>query len=202
MPKVPASHGVERRRQILTAAFNCFVINGFSATSMESICREAKLSPGAVYHYFPSKEAIIEALAQLGRGQTASLFAQEQSTGLRGIVIRALTIFCRPDAASSAQLDIRLWNEALHNPQLKQIFLASERELMNFLVTAARRGSGASHTHEKAEAAALLVASLIAGLELQKAMHPDRDFLNCVDVWKSWFQESSNSPEESNGREP
>ena len=62
MPKVSAAHLEARRRGILKAAFRCFVRNGLHTTTVRDICRAANLSPGAVYRYFPSKQAIIEAL--------------------------------------------------------------------------------------------------------------------------------------------
>ena len=59
MPKVTQAHLEARRQQILDAAFGCFARQGFHQTTMQDICREAELSPGAVYRYFDSKEAII-----------------------------------------------------------------------------------------------------------------------------------------------
>ena len=63
-PKVSEQHVEARRKQILDAAFACFAREGFHQTTMQEICREAGLSPGAVYSYFNSKEEIIEASCQ------------------------------------------------------------------------------------------------------------------------------------------
>ncbi len=54
----------ERRAHILDAARTCFSRAGFHRTSMQEICAEAKMSPGGIYRYFASKDAIIEAIAQ------------------------------------------------------------------------------------------------------------------------------------------
>ena len=54
----------ERRSHILDAARTCFSRSGFHRTSMQEICAEAKMSPGGLYRYFASKDAIIEAIAQ------------------------------------------------------------------------------------------------------------------------------------------
>lgn len=56
MPKVSDAHLEARREQILDAAEACFSREGFHQTSMQDICREAELSPGAVYRHFSSKE--------------------------------------------------------------------------------------------------------------------------------------------------
>jgi AcrR family transcriptional regulator len=61
MPKVSTGYMQARREQILDAASNCFARKGFHLTSMKDICKEAELSPGAVYLHFSSKEDIIEA---------------------------------------------------------------------------------------------------------------------------------------------
>jgi TetR/AcrR family transcriptional regulator, repressor for uid operon len=53
--------------RILGAARKCFVQSGFRGASMHDICREADMSPGALYRYFPSKESIIEAIAEQDR---------------------------------------------------------------------------------------------------------------------------------------
>ena len=64
MPRITEARKTERRDQVLQAAFVCFARRGFHQTTMQEICAEAGLSPGAVYGYFPGKDAIIEALAR------------------------------------------------------------------------------------------------------------------------------------------
>lgn len=54
----------KRRLQILQAALECFTKQGFHQSSMQTICKKAGLSPGTVYHYFKSKDDIIEHIAQ------------------------------------------------------------------------------------------------------------------------------------------
>ena len=61
MPKVSKEHSEARRRQIIDAAYQCFARKGFHQTTMRDIYEEAGLSPGAVYHYFDSKDEIIQA---------------------------------------------------------------------------------------------------------------------------------------------
>ncbi len=53
-----------RREQILMAALEQFYLNGFSATRMDAISNQLGISKGTLYLYFPSKEAIFEALIQ------------------------------------------------------------------------------------------------------------------------------------------
>ncbi|RKN08765.1 TetR/AcrR family transcriptional regulator [Streptomyces radicis] len=63
MARVSQEHLEARRRQILQGAARCFARDGFHGTSMQDVFKETGLSAGAVYRYFPAKEAIIGALA-------------------------------------------------------------------------------------------------------------------------------------------
>lgn len=59
---VPEQHE-GKRREILAAAHRCFLRHGLQGASISMICKEAGISPGHLYHYFPSKEAIVEQMA-------------------------------------------------------------------------------------------------------------------------------------------
>jgi TetR/AcrR family transcriptional regulator, fatty acid metabolism regulator protein len=57
--KAPA---VDRRRQILDAAVRVFARQGFHACRVSDIAREAGVAYGLVYHYFNSKEQVLNEL--------------------------------------------------------------------------------------------------------------------------------------------
>ena len=59
MPKLKPDVQRARREHILDAAERCFARNGFHRSSIHDICKEAGVSPGALYVYFDSKEALI-----------------------------------------------------------------------------------------------------------------------------------------------
>ncbi|WP_441237865.1 TetR/AcrR family transcriptional regulator [Bradyrhizobium sp. 930_D9_N1_4] len=69
----PVKHE-QKRSEILGAAIRCFIWDGFRGASTTDICTEAGISPGHLYHYFPSKMAIIEAMIDLGLARTAERF--------------------------------------------------------------------------------------------------------------------------------
>ncbi len=50
----------QRPMEILTAALGLFVRNGFAATKIADIAKQAKVSKGTVYLYFESKEALFK----------------------------------------------------------------------------------------------------------------------------------------------
>jgi AcrR family transcriptional regulator len=53
-----------RPDEVLDAALELFMEKGFATTRVEDIARRAGISKGAVYLYFPSKEAILEGLVR------------------------------------------------------------------------------------------------------------------------------------------
>lgn len=54
--------GHERVATLLSAASACFVEKGFDATTMTEIAARAEASIGSLYQFFPTKEALAEAL--------------------------------------------------------------------------------------------------------------------------------------------
>jgi AcrR family transcriptional regulator len=60
-PKLQEKKSEETRQQILETALELFRRKGFERTTMRDVARAARLSLGASYYYFPSKEAIVMA---------------------------------------------------------------------------------------------------------------------------------------------
>ena len=67
MPKLKPDVQRARSEHILDAAERCFVRAGFHRTSVHDICKEAGVSPGALYVYFDSKEALIAGISERDR---------------------------------------------------------------------------------------------------------------------------------------
>jgi len=75
MPKLKPDTQRARREHILDAAEVCFARAGFHRTTMQDICKEALISPGALYVYFASKEDLIAGIAERDRAEFADRFA-------------------------------------------------------------------------------------------------------------------------------
>jgi AcrR family transcriptional regulator len=75
MPKLKPHIQRARREHILEAAERCFARSGFHRTTMQDICREACISPGALYVYFDSKEALIAGICERDRAEFAERLA-------------------------------------------------------------------------------------------------------------------------------
>ena len=52
----------DRKESILDAALACFVERGFHGTAIPQIAEKADIAAGTIYHYFDSKEALVNAL--------------------------------------------------------------------------------------------------------------------------------------------
>jgi TetR/AcrR family fatty acid metabolism transcriptional regulator len=59
---VRAQQGADRRRQIIDAAVRAFARRGYEACRVGEIATEAGVAYGLVYHYFHSKEEILETI--------------------------------------------------------------------------------------------------------------------------------------------
>jgi AcrR family transcriptional regulator len=61
-PAVSEKDKLHRRDEIMVAAKKVFAHNGFHATTIADIAKEAGLAYGSVYQYFDSKEELFDAL--------------------------------------------------------------------------------------------------------------------------------------------
>lgn len=76
MARPKKSEGRDTRREILDAALDLFAVDGYFGTSMRQIARAVGVRESALYHHFPSKEAILEdLLGELGPGKAQQLAA-------------------------------------------------------------------------------------------------------------------------------
>jgi AcrR family transcriptional regulator len=86
MPRV-VKHPDIRREELLGIAASLFARTGYDGTSVDDIIREAGLSKGAFYHYYPSKDALLEALASRAAEQAlerlAAVFSDRQMTAIQ-----------------------------------------------------------------------------------------------------------------------
>lgn len=117
---LPCTRMERRERQvqrILTAAKTCFVRSGFQGASMHDICAEAGMSPGALYRYFASKEAIIEAICEADRREDAALFAvvAGKANVVEGMVFGAMTHIRHVHETNAAPLFAQICAESVRN---------------------------------------------------------------------------------------
>src|SRR2546423_1484825 len=59
----------ETKKRILNVAFRLFHEQGYNATSVATILREAEINSGSLYHFFPSKEALLSGVLEFALGE-------------------------------------------------------------------------------------------------------------------------------------
>jgi TetR/AcrR family transcriptional repressor of nem operon len=65
----------ETKNELLNAALAVIRSKGYSATTVDDICRKAGVSKGSFFHYFPSKEHLAIAAAEHFANMAGGLFA-------------------------------------------------------------------------------------------------------------------------------
>jgi TetR/AcrR family fatty acid metabolism transcriptional regulator len=71
----------ERSRQILDAAVRVFARKGFQAARVGDIAAEAGVAYGLVYHYFDSKDAVLDAVFREAWGRLLAAVEVAEDTG-------------------------------------------------------------------------------------------------------------------------
>ena len=88
----------DRREQIIDAAMRVFAQKGFSKATNKDVAREAGITPGLIYYYFESKEALLTAIIenrsplQVLTTLPEQLLAQPLEVFLRFLLLRILSV--------------------------------------------------------------------------------------------------------------
>lgn len=128
MPKLKPDTQRARRENILDAALHCFARGGFHATTMQDICKEASVSPGAVYVYFASKEDLIAGLCERDRNEFAERFAHlaEAPDFIKALQGMGEHYFI-DESADRQRFVIEMGVELTRNPRIAEIFMKVDR---------------------------------------------------------------------------
>jgi AcrR family transcriptional regulator len=145
MRRANAQLKADRRDEILAAAQRCFVRSGFHGASMQDICAEAGMSPGNLYRYFPSKEALIAGIAERDRAEVAQEFASaDLSRGLFTVIEGMAQHHFAEKPDEQVALCTEISSEARRNPEIARISAAFDADVKRWLTdlfrAAAARG--------------------------------------------------------------
>ena len=129
-----------RPDEVLDAALALFIEKGFAATRVEDIAVRAGLSKGAVYLYFPSKEAILEGLVKraiLPIANNALGLLENYAGDPRLVISTALKMVAGrlsdPKLVAIPRLLVR---EMIHFPEFAQMY---RREVLDRVIPAVQR---------------------------------------------------------------
>lgn len=179
----PSPHGTPdpsagRQTQILNAAERCFVRSGFHRTTMQDVAAEAGMSPGNLYRYFDSKDAIVLALAERDRAQIGQDFAALPQPGdllaaLRSIAHKYFT----EEPRERAVLCLEIWAEATRNRSFATMSEAFDRDICERMCALFRQAqaNGAIAPEVDLETLASLIVTIANGLFVRRALDATLD---------------------------
>jgi AcrR family transcriptional regulator len=143
MRKANAQLQRDRRAEILAAAERCFARSGFHRASMQEICAEAGMSPGNLYRYFDSKEAIIEGISERDR---AEVLAQLATANFKTDFWRTFAGLARHHVVERSDEKVSLcaeiMTESRRHPAIAQIFQGFDADVKAHLVSILREAAG------------------------------------------------------------
>lgn len=129
-----------KRQEILDAAGRCFLRNGFQGASISEICSEAEISPGHLYHYFDSKEAIIMAMVEGLLERTAAQFSKvaERSDAI-ATVLTELKPVRAPKGGPGHRLALEVLAGAGRDPAMAKVLQKHTRGMHALLADLLRK---------------------------------------------------------------
>lgn len=135
----------DRRTEILDAAERCFARAGFHRASMQDICSEAGMSPGNLYRYFPSKEALIAGICERNRADAVDSFNHVQDAPEFFEALAGLARYHLVDRTDDeVSICAEIMAESRRHPDIRQLYQTIENDIRDrmaaMLKSAAERG--------------------------------------------------------------
>ncbi len=175
----------EKRRDILSAARRCLARDGLRAASMSSICAEAGISPGHLYHYFESKDAVIRAITQMVLEEVSSHFSRtmESPDALATLISESMRVLLN-DEASRHLLVLDLIADADRNPKMADILQDHSAVMTSLLADFLRKGQAHRQIDPNLDpvATASILIAMIDGTRMMSARHPALDRAKAVEM--------------------
>lgn len=156
-----------RRSAILDAAAACFVRRGFHATSMKDICAAAAMSPGTLYHYFPSKAAIVAGIIEAERALAAGILGElATAPDIRAGLAQAMRRVLAEATQDALRLRSEVAAEILRDAALRDLARRAEEEASELLARriAAAQADGQVAPGVDPAASAIAIGAVIEGL--------------------------------------
>jgi AcrR family transcriptional regulator len=135
MPKVSKEHLENVKDRIMQAAITCVARKGFHQTTMRDICKEAKLSIGAVYNHFKNKEEILAEVTRQGRQAKEILFQEINACpgareGLSLLFQYLFKNYKSKEFETYGSIDLETYGEATRNKKIRRIMLEELQSLI------------------------------------------------------------------------
>ncbi len=179
MRKLDPIRHEEKRQEILAAANRCFERSGLKGASIADICKEARISPGHLYHYFASKDAIVATLSDAWLSRTRERFDRVSSA--RGDLVAALVAeiggLAPNGPRSGSELVFEMLAESTRNPAMAEMVQAHSRDLRALIADVLREGQrrGDVRADLDADHVATVAIAIVDGLKALSLRDPGSD---------------------------
>jgi TetR/AcrR family transcriptional regulator, repressor for uid operon len=176
MRRASAQLQIDRRAEILSAAQRCFSRSGFHQTSMQEICAEAGMSPGNLYRYFASKEAIIMGIAERDRAEVTQQLASANFSDNFWQTFAGLAKHHVVDTpADKAGLCAEIMAESRRNPDIARIFQGFDADVKARLVSVLREAAARGEVDADVDFDAVVTMLLVVvdGVWWRRAVDPN-----------------------------
>lgn len=178
----------DRREEILEAARRCFARMGFHQASMQQICLEAGMSPGNLYRYFPSKEAIIAAIAERDRAEVGAELSGAQATPNFFATLETLAQHHFVERSTDdVGLCAEMIAESRRNPTIARIMSDFDQDVRKHLIALlqAARDRGEISQRAKLDDVVETMMLLADGVWWRRAVHADYDPTTSIPIFMS-----------------
>jgi AcrR family transcriptional regulator len=178
MPKLAPATQQARRGHILDAAERCFVEKGFHTATMSDICREASVSPGALYTYFASKEALIAGLCEREKDRfTAQLAKITEKLDFLSALQSLAEQYCCHEPIGKVRLHLEIAAEASRNEHIGRTVREMDKIVRTSLadLLSQERECGRILPKVSVDTIVRTMGALGDGLFFKRAIDPDFD---------------------------
>lgn len=177
----------KKQQEILKAAHACFLRGGLRGLSISGICAEAGMSPGHLYHYFSSKEEIIEAMFNEAIATGAAQFGDLIS---RSNALAAITTVIEEAKNRNLRAEVlsflEILAEAGRNAKLRKILQGASQKRRSLMAEFLRQGQkgGLIDPGLKPDATAAILLALLDGIRIMAVRDPDVEMSEVLDHLK------------------
>jgi AcrR family transcriptional regulator len=163
-----------RRREILDAALRLMHEKGHERMTIQDVLVDLQMSKGALYHYFDSKQSLLEAIVEgMVESGSAALAAVVDNTDLGAIdklhAFFAMSSTWKAEHVAEVATAMRLWrheNNALLRQKLSQETMRTNTPALESIITQGCREGVFDTAHPRE--AAIIIAGM--GLHLADAI--------------------------------
>lgn len=175
---IALSSSPERGAEILNRIRLAFAEKGFDGASMQDLARAAGMSVGNFYRYFPSKDAIVEAMvghdmAEIERDFATIMTSADPMAALRVKIAERVREGCAEEGGLWAEITAA----AHRKPEIARICCGVEDMVADNLLTVFARRTGLSREAclQRFSAHARFVVMMIKAAATRNSLSPDPD---------------------------